>query len=44
MSLMSPRAQLMHSVDQGDNVIDRRFRQDAVAQVEDMAGPAAGAA
>ena len=29
--ILSPRAQLVHGVDQGDDVIDRRLRQHAVA-------------
>ena len=34
----------MHGVDHGDHMIDRRFRQDAVAEIENMSGTAAGAA
>src|SRR5512139_1728042 len=32
----SARAQLVDRVDQGDDVVDRRARQDAVSQVEDV--------
>ena len=34
----------MHGVDHGDDVIDRGFRQDAVAEIENMAGTSASAA
>ena len=35
-------AQLMHRIDQCDGVLDRGLLDDAVAQVEDVAGAAAG--
>ena len=38
-----PCAELVNRFDHGDDVIDRRFGQHAMAQVENMAGPAAGA-
>ena len=34
----------MHCLDHGDDMIDRSFRQDAVAEIENMAGLTAGAA
>jgi hypothetical protein len=34
----------MHSVDHGDDVIDRGFRQDAVTKIENMARSTSGAA
>ena len=42
--ILSLRAQFVHGVYHGDDMIDRCFRQDAVAEIEDMAGTAAGAA
>ena len=39
-----PRAQLVDGFDHGDHVIDRRFRQHAMSQVENMAGTSVGAA
>src|SRR5678816_4858912 len=35
--------QFMHRLDHGDDMIDRSFRQDAVAEIENMAGLTAGA-
>jgi hypothetical protein len=35
------RAHLMHHIDQGNHVVNRRFRQNAMPQVENMAGPPA---
>src|SRR5260370_41987521 len=34
---------VVNHVHQGDDVVDRRLGQDAVSEVEDVAGPAAGA-
>ena len=34
----------MNGFDQSDHIIDGRLRQDSMAQVKDMTGPAAGAA
>jgi hypothetical protein len=39
----SPAAELMHCVDHGDDIFDRSFGQNSMAQVEYMPGPAAGA-
>ncbi len=38
---LSPR-KFMHRVDQCDRIINRRLREDAVAEVEDVAGAAGG--
>src|SRR5215213_2872018 len=38
-----PTRILVHKLSQPSNIINRRLGQDAVAQVEDMTGPAGGA-
>ena len=40
----SPCAELVHRVDHGDDVIDRSFGQNAMAEIENMPGTAGGAA
>ena len=39
-----PRAELVHRVDHGDDMVDWSFRQDAMAEIENMSGFAGGAA
>jgi hypothetical protein len=36
-------AELMHRFDHRNHVLDRGFRKNTVAQIENMTGPAAGA-
>jgi hypothetical protein len=41
-SLFFSRARFVHDVDQGAGVVDRRLWEDAVAEVEDVAGAVGG--
>ena len=40
----SPGAELMHGFDHCDHILDGSFRQNAMAQIENVPGPTAGAA